>query len=272
MKKWMMMVLLVGLLALSAGCGKQDGIPEKEDVLSGNTTEQTTEKTTQEKQKASDGSTMDMTGVTKADTIDGFDQMAEPKEGETIATISVKDYGDITVKFFDKIAPYGVKNFVTHAKEGYYDGLTFHRVINDFMIQGGDPEGSGIGGESIWGEPFYNEISEQAMVLRGSLCYANSGVDPSNGSQFFITQMAKVTEKDMNNYEKNGYTFTDEQKKAYEQYGGAPWLQGSYTVFGQVIDGMDIVDQIAAVETDENDMPKEAVTISSIKVSEYKAK
>lgn len=275
MKKLITMLMVLVMLFSFAGCGDRknsvagsgkDAMTADADLM------QTTENpgdTTTEQKKASDGSTMDMTGVVTAERIEGFDQTAAPQAGDTIATISVEGYGDIKVRFFDKIAPYGVKNFITHAKEGYYDGLTFHRIIKDFMIQGGDPEGTGMGGESIWGEPFYNEISEQTCIIRGSLCYANSSMDPSNGSQFFITQKESVTEEEMDGYEKQGLSFTEEQRKVYLEKGGCPWLQNGFTVFGQVYEGMDIVDTLSKVETDENDMPKQPVKITSVTVSQY---
>ena len=114
-------------------------------------------------------------------------QDTSTEAGETLATLHVKDYGDITVKFFPNEAPKAVENFITHAKEGYYDGTIFHRVIYDFMIQGGDPAGDGSGGESIWGTDFEDEFAEQLVPIRGALCMANSGVD-TNASQFFIVQ------------------------------------------------------------------------------------
>ena len=98
--------------------------------------------------------------------------------------------GDITVRFFKDEAPKAVENFITHAKEGYYDGLTFHRVINDFMIQGGDPKGDGTGGESIWGTKFEDEFSDNLHNFRGALSMANAGTN-TNGSQFFIVQSSQ---------------------------------------------------------------------------------
>lgn len=277
MKKSILALLLVLLLGVLSACGSSGSQTTSEgdgQNAAEETREETTEETTSQDagHAASDGSTMDMTEVSKVDAPEGFEQIAAPQEGDTVATISVKDYGDIKVRLFEEIAPYGVKNFITHAKEGYYDGLSFHRVISEFMIQGGDPQGTGMGGESIWGTPFYNEVSDQVGVIRGSLCYANSGMDPSNGSQFFITQLEEVTEEDFKNYEAQGYTFTEEQKKMYLENGGCPWLQGGYTVFGQVYEGMDVVDEISKVSVDDNDMPEQEVIISSITVSEYEAK
>lgn len=278
MKKFVTMLMMFVMLVSFAGCGpKGDNSAARGqkdtttgEVVDGQDTEDLGDAgATTEKMKASDGSTMDMTGVVTADKVESFDQTAAPEAGDTIATISVEGYGDIKVRFFDEIAPYGVKNFITHAKEGYYNGVTFHRIIKDFMIQGGDPEGTGMGGESIWGEPFYNEISGQTSIIRGSLCYANSSMDPSNGSQFFITQRESVTEEEIQGYESQGLSFTEEQRKAYLEHGGCPWLQNGFTVFGQVFEGMDIVDTLSKVETDENDKPLEEVKIASVTVSEY---
>lgn len=196
--------------------------------------------------------------------------LTEPKSGDTIAVLHT-NMGDISVQFFEDVAPKAVENFLTHAEEGYYDGVIFHRVINDFMIQSGDPEGTGRGGESIWGEPFELELSDKAFNLRGALCMANTGSEVSNGSQFYIVQAGVVKETLFQVYENYGYTFSDEQKELYQTYGGAPWLDGGYTVFGQVVEGMDIVDAIAAVEVDDSDKPLEDIVIESIEITEYKA-
>ncbi len=120
-----------------------------------------------------------------ADCDYGF-QLEAPAEGEEVAVMHTS-MGDVYIRFFPEGAPKAVENFKTHAKNGYYNGLTFHRVINDFMIQGGDPTGTGSGGESIWGTDFEDEFSGKLLNLRGSLVMANSGVD-TNGSQFFINQ------------------------------------------------------------------------------------
>lgn len=185
------------------------------------------------------------------------------------AAVKIKtSQGDITIKLFPEEAPLAVENFLTHAKEGYYNGLIFHRVINGFMIQGGDPEGTGTGGQSIWagvddsiddGSGFKNEPSAFLYNLRGALAMANAGMD-TNGSQFFINQK---TDDASTNLSTSKYP-----KKIIEAYknGGNPSLDGGYTVFGQVIEGMDIVDKIAAVETDSNDKPTSDVTIDSIEI------
>ena len=187
------------------------------------------------------------------------------KEAEAILHTSM---GDITIKLFPKYAPLAVNNFLTHAKKGYYNGLTFHRVISDFMIQSGDPNGDGTGGESIWkgnnpkidsGKGFANEISAYLYNLRGALAMANTGAN-TNGSQFYINQNPRNESSSLST---NSYP-----KPIISTYanGGNPSLDGNYTVFGQVIEGMDVVDKIATVNTDSNDKPTSAITINSIEV------
>ena len=122
-----------------------------------------------------------------ADEDYGF-QLDGPQDGDTVAIMHT-NMGDISIRLFPEAAPKTVNNFITHAKNGYYDGLIFHRVIKDFMIQGGDPKGDGTGGESIYeGGKFEDEFNKKLMNLRGSLAMANSGVN-TNGSQFFINQV-----------------------------------------------------------------------------------
>lgn len=115
----------------------------------------------------------------------GF-QTELPEEGEKVAVLHTS-MGDICLRFFPEAAPKAVENFLTHIENGYYNGVTFHRVINDFMIQGGDPKGDGTGGESIWGESFEDEFDQKLLNIRGALSMANSGAN-TNGSQFFINQ------------------------------------------------------------------------------------
>ena len=197
----------------------------------------------------------------------GKEALAKPKKGETIAIINVKNFGEIKLKFYKEEAPKAVENFLTHAKNGYYNGQIFHRVINEFMIQGGDPTGTGTGGESIWKEAFGKEVSLKRFPFRGSLAMASvSGVEKSLGSQFFITQ-AKYKEQIYNQLKLANAP--ESILKAYKEYGGYPSLFLQYTVFGQVYEGMDVVDKIAAVETNEaNDKPKTDVVIENIVVKE----
>lgn len=184
---------------------------------------------------------------------------SELKENESAVEMETTA-GNIKIKLFPEIAPKAVENFITHSKDGYYDGVTFHRVINEFMIQGGDPEGTGAGGESIWGKPFKNEPSNQLYNIRGALSMANAGAD-TNGSQFFIVQNTE----DMS----DGLLYEDKPKAIIDAYknGGAPHLDGDYTVFGQVYEGMDVVDKIATAKVgDDGQTPTDPVKIKSIKV------
>lgn len=193
-------------------------------------------------------------------------QLSAPQKGDTLAVMHT-NMGDIKIKLFPEKAPKTVENFVTHSKNGYYNGLKFHRVINDFMIQGGDPRGNGTGGESIWGGRFSDEFDPELHNLRGALSMANSGPN-TNGSQFFIVQAREVPSnmlEQMRDLEDNG--FPADITAAYEALGGTPWLDFRHTVFGQVTEGMDVVDAIAAVET-VNDVPRSDVIIESIEVTE----
>lgn len=237
---------------------------------------------------------------TDSDTELGY-QLELPEEGEEVAVMTTS-MGEISIRLFPDAAPKTVYNFKKLAQQGYYDGLTFHRVINDFMIQGGDPNGDGTGGESVWGGSFEDEFSKTLVNLRGSLAMANSGSN-TNGSQFFINQAGPVDAslwdtmqtnydqlKDMSDEDKlsvqsyYGYTFlnmdavTDAYQSLYEEQGGNPTLDGAYnafnpqrghTVFGQVYEGMEVVDAIAQVETDDSDKPVEDVTINSIEIVPY---
>ncbi len=202
------------------------------------------------------------------DTPDFKTQYSEIEVGATVAEINVKDYGTIKIQLFESKAPKACENFITHAKDGYYDGVTFHRIIDDFMIQGGDPTGTGSGGESIWGKGFENEITNDLLPIRGSLCMANTGEANSNGSQFFIVQKDSYVIEDVMTLRKAD--INDELIAHYKEVGGACWLWGKHTVFGQVFEGMDVVDKIAAIETDSNDAPNTEVVIDNVKIYQYK--
>ena len=241
----------------------------------------------------------------------GF-QTEKPAKGEEIAVMHT-NMGDISIRFFPEAAPKAVENFKTHAKNHYYDNLTFHRVIADFMIQGGDPKGNGTGGESIWKKPFEDEFDQKLLNISGALSMANSGVN-TNGSQFFINYQSKdkapkkedyaantdaaIREQAAESYYQN-YDYIKGQcptlldflklKYAYPVYdwipaevwdvyaknGGSIHLDGAWryggghTVFGQVFEGLDVVEKISKVETDMNDMPVSAVSIKSIEIKTY---
>jgi len=150
----------------------------------------------------------------------------------SVATMST-NHGDITIELFDEDAPKTVDNFKKLAADGFYDGLIFHRIIKDFMIQGGCPQGTGTGGP---GYTFEDEINEHKAV-RGSLAMANAGPN-TNGSQFFIVTLEAT-----------------------------PWLDGKHTVFGQVTDGMDVVDKLESLPTDGRDKPREDARIETLTVA-----
>lgn len=192
-------------------------------------------------------------------------QLTMPAAGDTVATMHTS-MGDIKIKLFPDKTPKTVENFITHAKNGYYNGLKFHRVIKDFMIQGGDPLGNGTGGESIWGGKFEDEFDPDLHNLRGALSMANAGPG-TNGSQFFIVQAnaapAAMLEQ-MKDLADSG--FPTEVREAYAKLGGTPWLDFRHTVFGQVYEGLDVVDGIAAVNT-VNDVPTDDVIINSIDIT-----
>jgi peptidyl-prolyl cis-trans isomerase B (cyclophilin B) len=188
----------------------------------------------------------------------------EVLKGEIVAEM-VTNYGTIKLKLFPEFAPKTVENFVTHAKNGYYEGVIFHRVIKDFMIQGGDPTGTGMGGESIYGSSFEDEFTPRLFNFRGALSMANAGPN-TNGSQFFIVQK-KDFDPGLEEQMKQA-NFPDEVIEHYKAKGGTPWLDYRHTVFGHVIEGMDVVDKIAEVQTGMADKPVEDIVIEKITVSE----
>ena len=191
-------------------------------------------------------------------------QLEAVKSGDTVAVMHTS-MGDITIKLFPKQAPKTVENFTTHAKNGYYNGLIFHRVIKDFMIQGGDPTGTGMGGESIWGRSFKDEFTPELHNLRGALCMANAGPN-TNGSQFFIVQAKDVPDYLVDQMKEMPDAFSSDIIDAYTTLGGTPWLDFRHTVFGQVVNGMDVVDAIANVEVGGADKPINDVTILGIDI------
>lgn len=194
-----------------------------------------------------------------------FNQLDKPQLGETVAIMHTT-LGDISIRLFGDKVPKTVENFVTHAKNGYYDGLIFHRVIKDFMIQGGDPTGTGCGGESIYGEKFEDEFHPELHNIKGALSMANAGPN-TNGSQFFIVEASQTPDgmlEQMRGMTDRG--FPENTVKAYETVGGTPWLDFKHSVFGQVFDGMDVVEKIASVKTNGADRPLEDVKIVTIDI------
>lgn len=243
-----LLILILALALTFTACQKKDEDKAKVD------------ENTNEAQNSVDEKTKEEVKELKAETIAALPQLQEVKAGDKIAVLKT-NMGTIKIKLFPEYAPKTVENFETHIKNGYYNGIIFHRVIDGFMIQGGDPTGTGRGGESIWGDAFEDEFSNSMLNIRGALSMANAGPN-TNGSQFFIVQAKEVSPdliKMMEEAVSQGYSeaFID----AYSHLGGTPHLDGRHTVFGQVIEGMDVVDKIAAVERDEMDKPKTDVVI-----------
>lgn len=196
-------------------------------------------------------------------TLHQFDEL---RTSDILANINTTK-GTIKVKLFPNVAPLAVENFITLAKKGYYDNVIFHRVINDFIVQTGDPEGTGRGGNSIWNKPFKDEFDLNYRNFRGALSMANAGPN-TNGSQFFIVQKNNTEPnyiKQMQDMgEENGYP--EDIIDAYEKIGGTFWLDFKHTVFGHVYSGMDIVDEIASSEVGINDKPIEEIKINNIEI------
>jgi len=191
-----------------------------------------------------------------------FPQLNEVNENNPLVTVHT-NLGDFTLELFPEVAPKTVENFVTHAKNGYYNGVIFHRVIEDFMIQGGDPTGTGMGGESIYGRTFEDEFSREAFNLYGTLSMANAGPN-TNGSQFFIVTAKQVPAQMLKQLKDGGWP--EEIVEEYAKVGGTPWLDHRHTVFGRVVEGMDVVLKIEGVERNAQDRPLEDVVIKSMDV------
>ena len=276
MKKRYFGLLLAAMLAF-AGCSA-----EKAEDTETTQTEQTQE-TEKKEEAAGTESIVDTSVVLQAQL---------PKADEEIAVIKTSE-GTVKMMFYPEEAPKAVENFKTLAKDGYYDGLTFHRVIEDFMIQTGDPTGTGRGGESCWGEDFEDEVSEKLHYFRGAVAMANSGPN-TNGSQFFIVQQKSVIEDALQQIEEardnskeelsipigeEYFTlkevFPEAVMQYYREQGGSVHLEyifgNAYTVFGQVFEGLEVVDAIAAAERDASDKPLEPITIESITFEPYAA-
>ncbi len=231
------------------------------------------------------------------------------EKGDTYAVITVKDYGDITVKLFKDAAPYGVQNFIDCAEKGYYKGTTFHRIVEDFMVQGGIPAGADDDAEY---EEFGIETNYKARHFYGAFCYANAMAQ--NSTQFYIVNnkesqdLSQLSTATMDNYaqtyeqlasqydkgsdEEKYYTFQAQYYKnmkdfiqnadeatiaKYKEVGGVPSLDGNYTVFGQTVDGFDVLDKISEVEVQANEMmggqeisdPVEDVIIENIVIKTF---
>lgn len=231
------------------------------------------------------------------------------EKGDTYAVIRVKGYGDIKIKLFPEAAPYAVQNFIDLAKSGYYDGKTFHRVVDEFMIQGGSLNGDGTGGNDSNGGMFSCEINTKMRHYYGALCYASAM--GSNTCQFYIVNEknpasdpgiqyetyysyynsnAEEYSKMLEDYEEGSYEYTliktyadyyknsadgleamlnttdDAVKEKYAEVGGVPFLDGGYVVFGQTVEGLDVIDKISAVDVTMNSAGEESSPVKEITI------
>lgn len=203
----------------------------------------------------------------------GSDQAQEQEVTEDLTKVAISTpHGEIIIELFDE-TPLHRDNFLRLAEEGVYDGTLFHRVINAFMIQGGDPDSKNAqpGQQLGMGGPGYTipaEFVEGKYHEKGAVAAARQGdqVNPqkeSSGSQFYIVQGRVFSHDELGILEqRSGRTLTDEQKRIYTTTGGTPHLDGEYTVFGRVVEGLDVVDKIAATETDRSSRPIEDIAIS----------
>lgn len=215
-----------------------------------------------------------------------FPQLDAPKKGDKIAVLHTSK-GDIKIKLCPEQAPLACENFEKLIESGYYNGITFHRIINDFMIQSGDPTGTGTGGQSAFGKEFADEFNGDMYSFRGALCMANRGAD-TNTSQFYIVQKKDITsgyfdytKSAEKQYGDNQLLYNSDTNKIfrvnysqqaidnYNKLGGTPDLDFGYTIFGQVVDGMDVVDAIAAVKTGDKGKPVEDIKITKAEITEY---
>lgn len=204
-------------------------------------------------------------------TLMSFNMLPPKGEKETKVLIST-EYGDIKIKLYNE-TPKHRDNFIKLVKEEFYNETLFHRVIANFMIQGGDPDSKNAAPGKALGEggPGYTipaEINSALIHKKGALSAARMGdnVNPlreSSGSQFYLVQGKKATKAELEQMSaRNGNKYTEEQIKTYETIGGTPFLDMNYTVFGEVIEGLDVIDKIAAVEKDRRDRPKKDVKMT----------
>ncbi|MBR6106924.1 MAG: peptidylprolyl isomerase [Oscillospiraceae bacterium] len=193
-----------------------------------------------------------------------------PEKGEPIVVLTIRNYGDVKIRLFPDKTEKGAENFRKLAESGFYDDLIFHRVVDGFVIQGGDPKGNGTGGVDAWGseQGFAQTISPDLCHVTGAVAYA-IGSDKLNKSQFYIVTGTIPTAEEFALYREKGYSFSPEAEALYKQVGGVPYLDGGYEVFGQVFDGMEYVLEIQKAAVDANSKPKKQIVIEKAVVTEY---
>lgn len=240
MKKILCMLLSTVLFAgLFAGCGGEaDGQPKKK-------------------------------AVKRPEIETDYPQLAGPREGDPIAVFDTS-LGEIRVVLFPQQAPMAVKNFTGLCEKGYYNNTSFHRAVYGFVVQGGDASGTGHKGSTIWDAPYPPEFSQTLRHFSGALCAATSPKDPlSTASQFYFVQSLPKKMDDELRQRMTEAGTDPAVLDLYDEVGGLGYLDYTDTVFGQIYQGMDVVDEIARLETDENDRPLEEVLVNSVTVSTF---
>ena len=191
-------------------------------------------------------------------------QLQKPEKGDKVAVVETSE-GTIKFLLFEEYAPKAVFNFITLAKNGYYDGTVFHRTIAGFCVQGGSPDGTATGGTSCWGLEFEDEFSDHLHHYSGAVSMANHG-DDTNGSQFFFVTSPIADLKDSVRDAMRDNGWREDVVDAYVDAGGLPQLDYRYTVFGQIYEGLNVAYKISRSETDENDRPVKDVVVESVTI------
>lgn len=309
LKKVLSAVLCAAMIITACGCSAENNDNSGVSDSGNNTSSENN--VSSDSNSGSDNSSSSENGVTSVENnpekeIEGNVNDVTLKDGDTYAVITIKDLGDITVKLFPDAAPKGVKTFVDLANSGFYEGKTFHRIIKDFMVQGG----AATDEKDV--EQFTIETNYNARHFYGAFCYANAM--GKNSTQFYIVNEKNPVDLDsmsmssLDNYittyeglakgyeegsqEYNYYMFTsqyyktmkdfvstasDEVKAKYKEVGGEPSLDGNYTVFGQTVDGFDVLDKLSEVEVEKIDVmdevskPVNEVIIEKVEIKTYKA-
>ncbi len=252
MRKHMMRRTAAGLLCASLLCG-MSACGKKEVILdSGAAANELAEQSTAQVSTA------------------GIANFGLPQVGDPIVVLTIRDYGDVKIRLFPEKTEKGAENFRMLAESGFYDELIFHRVVDGFVIQGGDPKGNGQGGVDAWGseEGFSQTISPDLYHVTGAVAYA-IGPDKLNKSQFYIVTGTIPTADDFKAYRDAGYSFSPEAEALYQQVGGVPYLDGGYEIFGQVFDGMEYVLAAQKTEVDSASKPLKPVVIEKAVVTAY---
>ncbi len=280
------------VLAASAltSCGKHLEVDDSDSNDKSVSDEESTkapsldEESTKAPSSGTDNKTIDLSRFTDRSVPDidlensSVKNFTTPEIGDDIIIMKFQGYeGEVKIRLFPEYAELGSENFVGLSEKGYYDGLTFHRIMADFMIQGGDPLGTGTGGESLWGDKFDGGTDPNVIHASGAIAYANSGSTATNGSQFYIVTGEKYTKDYLDQIAAyNGSQFSDDAAEVYSTTGGAAFLDGSYTVFGQVYQGLDIIYAVQDLPvhqgnafSSEVSTPDEPVVLEYVKVGKY---